>query len=148
MRNGFRPIKTGRTPVPSSFDAITRVLVDYFDGLYHSDTAKLARVFHPDALYVSATGGDLRMLTMQAYFPMVDARPAPGSRSEPRNDRILSIEFAGPVTAFARVECSIGPKFFTDFLTFIRLEGEWRIISKVFHYELREADAHPRNATE
>jgi 4-oxalocrotonate tautomerase len=75
---------------------------------------------------------------MAQYFPIVDARPSPASRNEPRNDRIVSLEFAGPVTAFARVECSIGPKFFTDLLTLIFVGGRWQIISKVFHYELRE----------
>ena len=74
---------------------------------------------------------------MAEYFPIVDKRPSPASRGEARNDRIVSIEFGGPVTAFARVECSIGAKFFTDFLTLIRSDDEWRIISKVFHYDLR-----------
>ena len=73
---------------------------------------------------------------MDEYFPIVDARPSPASRGEARRDRILSIEFAGPVTAFARVECAIAPKFFTDFLTLVKLDGRWQIIAKVFHYEL------------
>ena len=88
------------------------------------------------AHYVCVTDGTLLRLTMDEYFPIVDRRPSPASRNEPRRDRILSIEFAGPVTALARVECSIGPKFFTDFLTFIFIDGRWQIISKVFHYEL------------
>ena len=63
------------------------------------------------------------VLTMGEYFPVVDRRPSPASRGEARRDRIVSIEFAGPVTAFARVECAIGPKFFTDLLTLIRVDG-------------------------
>jgi hypothetical protein len=42
------------------------------------------------------------------------------------------------MTAVARVECSIGVKFFSDFLTLIFIDDQWRIISKVFHYDLRE----------
>lgn len=117
--------------------AVATVLSDYFDGLYASDTARLARVFHPRAHYVCATEGTLQHLGMEEYFPIVDKRPSPASRGEQRHDRILSIEFAGPVTAFARVECALGPKFFTDFLTLIMVEGRWQIISKVFHYDLR-----------
>ena len=119
----------------TQFEAVAGVLSVYFDGLYHSDTAALSRAFHPRAHYVCATDGTLQYLTMAEYFPVVEARPSPASRREPRKDRIVSIEFAGPVTAFARVECSIGPKFFTDFLTLIRIDEEWRIISKVFHYD-------------
>jgi hypothetical protein len=116
---------------------ITRVLEDYFVGLYESDTAKLARAFHPRAHYVCATGGTLTHLTMDEYFPIVDRRPSPASRNEPRADRIISIELAGPVTALARVECAVGPKHFTDLLSFIFIDGRWQIISKVFHYEQR-----------
>lgn len=118
------------------YAAVAHVLSDYFDGLHNSDTAILSRVFHPEAHYVSATEGTLRHLTMAEYFPIVDQRPPPASLGEARTDSILSIEFAGPVTAFARVICSIEPKHFTDFLTLVRINGEWRIISKVFHYDL------------
>jgi hypothetical protein len=73
---------------------------------------------------------------MDDYFPIIDKRPSPASRNDPRTDRIISIEFAGPVTALAKVECSILPKHFLDLLTLICLDGRWQIISKVFHYEL------------
>lgn len=125
------------------FAEVARVLADYFDGLHHSDTAILRRVFHPAAQYVCATDGTLLQLRMDEYFPIVDRRASPASRGEARSDRIVSIEFAGPVTAFARVECSIAPKAFTDLLTLVRLDGRWQIIAKVFHYELRSQTAVP-----
>lgn len=121
----------------TNFAAVTAVLARYFDGLYYSDTALLRSVFHPRAHYVSATDGTLVHLGMDEYFPIVDQRPSPASRNEVRADRIVAIEFAGPVTAFARVECAIGAKFFSDLLTFVFVEGRWQIISKVFHFDLR-----------
>jgi Putative lumazine-binding len=117
---------------------VAEVLSTYFDGLYHSDTQRLRRVFHPRAHYVCATEGTLTYRTMDEYFPIVDRRPSPESRGEARADKIVSIEFAGPVTAFARVNCAIGPKHFTDLLTLVRLDGRWQIISKVFHFDVRE----------
>lgn len=123
------------------FAEIVAVLGDYLDGLHHSDADKLGRIFHPQAIYACGTEGSLTHLTMDQYLPMVAKRPSPASRGEPRRDRILSIEFAGPVTALARVECAIGPKRFTDLLSFIRLDGRWRLIAKVFHFDLDEAVA-------
>ena len=120
----------------TEFTTVEKVILKYFDGLYHSDTTLLAEVFHPAAHYVCATDGTILYRTMGEYFPIVDKRPSPASNGEQRNDRIVSMEFAGPVTAFARVECSIGKKFFTDFLTLIFVDGKWQIISKVFHYDL------------
>ena len=95
----------------------------------------LEDVFHSQAHYVCATDGAILHLNMGEYFQIVDKRPSPASRGEKRNDRILSVEFAGPVTAVARVESSIDTKFFTDFLTLIFVERKWQIISKVFHYD-------------
>ncbi len=118
------------------FDSVVAVLKDYFEGLYRSDTQILRRVFHPMAIYACATDGTLLTLRMDEYFSIVDKRPSPASRGEERSDRILAIEFAGPVTALARVECSIRPKHFTDLLTLVLVDGRWQIISKVFHYEL------------
>ena len=120
------------------FAGVSATLNLYFDGLHHSDTERLAQVFHPAATYCCATEGQLLHLTMAQYFPIVDQRPSPASRGLDRQDRILSIEFAGPVTAFARVECAIAPRFFTDFLTLVQLDGRWQIVSKVFHFDVVE----------
>ncbi len=123
----------------AAYEEVAAALQDYFDGLYHSDTSRLGRVFHPQAHYYCATDGQLLHLDMARYFQIVDQRPSPASRGDPRMDRILAIEFAGPVTAFARVECSIAPKHFTDFLTLVKLDGRWQIVAKVFHYTLAAA---------
>ena len=117
------------------FAAVATALDVYFDGLYQSDTERLQQVFHPQAVYASASDGALLYRTMAEYFPIVDARPSPASRGEARRDRIRSISFAGPVTALATVNCAIGDRYFTDFLSLVRLDGRWRIIAKVFHVE-------------
>ena len=106
----------------------------YFDGLYHSDSERLGRVFHPRAIYTSATGGDLVYKTMDEYLPIVQNRPSPASRGEARQDRIVSIDFAGPATAIVRAECVIASRRFEDLLTLIRVDGRWQIIAKAFHY--------------
>lgn len=125
--------------VSEDFQAVAEVMALYFDGLYHSDTRRLARVFHPKAQYVCVTDGSLLYREMAAYFPVVDARPSPASRGELRRDEIVAIDFAGTVTARAVVRCAIGARYFTDFLTLIKLDGRWQVISKVFHYDEEEA---------
>jgi hypothetical protein len=114
---------------------VIAVLQDYFDGLHHSDTQRLRRVFHPQAIYATASHGKALVLRMDEYFPIVDARPSPATKGEARTDEIVSIEFAGPVTALAKLRCSIRPRHFVDLLTFVHLDGRWQIISKVFHWE-------------
>lgn len=130
--------KSREAAMGSPYEEVTNVLSDYFDGLYYSDASKLSGVFHPMAHYICATDGTFQYLRMDEYFVLVAGRPSPASRNESRRDRIISVEFAGPVTAFVRAECAIGPKFFTDFLTLVFIDGRWQIVSKVFHYDLSE----------
>jgi hypothetical protein len=118
---------------------ITDVLQRYFDGLHHGDVPTLAGVFHPLATYSCATDGSLVHLTMDEYFPIVAAREAPAARGESRRDEIVAIELVGPVTALARVRCSIGPKRFSDLLSLVLVDDRWQIVAKVFHYDVDTA---------
>ncbi|WP_419904602.1 nuclear transport factor 2 family protein [Kiloniella sp.] len=120
----------------SAYLAVEEAIGLYFDGLYHCDLDLLAKVFHPKAHYVCATEEFLMYLTMEEYFPIVSRRQSPASRGELRRDKILSISFAGPNTAQVTLNCAIGEKFFTDFLSLILVDGRWQIISKVFHFDL------------
>jgi 4-oxalocrotonate tautomerase len=122
----------------SAFDEVVMVLGRYFDGLHHGNAALLAEVFHPEAHYYTATEGRLLHLAMPEYFDIVRQRPSPASQGHARTDRIDSIEFAGPVTALARVACSVPPRYFTDLLTLVKLDGRWRIVAKVFEFVLKE----------
>lgn len=125
---------TGGVTAADRFAAVTQVLADYFDGLYHSDVARLRRAFHPRAQYVCATTGALQCLAMDEYLPIVERRPSPASRAEARTDFIRSIDFAGVSAAVARVRCRIGERHFDDILSLVLVDGRWQIIAKVFDY--------------
>ncbi len=119
--------------------ALTSLLRDYFDGLYFSDTRRLRRVFHAQAVYATATDGAPVILRMEEYFSVVDRRPAPAARGDVRADRILAIDFVGAAAAWVKVQCAIRPKHFTDLLTLIHVDGRWQIIAKVFHFDVETA---------
>ncbi len=121
----------------TALQEVYELLGRYFDALHDSDAEALAAIFHPSAAYATATGGALVRWSMEEYFPVVAERESPASRGEARTDAIESVEFAGPVTALARVRCSIGPKHFTDLLSLVQVDGRWQIIAKVFHYDLQ-----------
>ena len=126
-------------PKDTRFDEVRELLQLYFDGLYASDAGLLERVFHPGAVYATATSDPVVRLDMATYLPMVAQRPSPQSLGQVRADEIVSIAFAGPNTAAAVVRCAIAPRRFTDFLSLIRTPDGWRIIAKVFHYDVEES---------
>ena len=114
--------------------AIVAVLKKYYDALYCCDTELLSQVFHASAQYFTAASGELLHLDMNTYFPIVEQRISPQSSGEPYGYLIDSIEFVGDVTAIARMRSSLFSKNFIDLLALIKIDDQWQIISKVFHY--------------
>jgi hypothetical protein len=112
------------------------VIADYFEALYHGDVAGFRKVLHPLVRLTSATDGVLINLDLETYMSMVAGRPSPASRNDPRDDGILSLEVSSPTTAHARLKDMYVPKRFVNEITFIKIDGRWQIIAKVWHFTL------------
>lgn len=115
---------------------IQQQLEKYFDGLYFCDVDKLQNVFHPNAIYINATDEPMLKLDMDTYFSIVEKRISPASQNQLRQDKVIAINLIHDQLAMVHVECVIEPKYFYDALTLVQKQGEWKIISKVFHYQL------------
>lgn len=116
------------------FAKINTIMDGYFEGLYHADTAMLAKVFHPDARYVNMIESDYMNKSLEEYFEMVDLRTPPASKGEPRNDSISSIEFGGAQMAYVKASMTMMNREYLDFLTLTNDHHGWRIMAKVFTY--------------
>lgn len=125
----------------ADFSAILDLCGRYHEALHRSDAVLLGSLFHDRALYAATTDGDIRFWSMEHYLLIVAARPSPASRGEPADGEVVTITFAGPNAALAQVRSSIGERFFTDFLSLVKIDGRWLIAAKVFDYTTR-----PRNA--
>jgi hypothetical protein len=121
--------------MPSDLTDLEQAVQTYFDGLYEGDTDKLGRVFHEVAHLFSVTDGKLDDMSRQQWFDMVRGRQSAQSRDLPRRDWVVQIDRSSPTTAFAKVHCQIPPRYFTDYLTLVKLADGWRIVSKTFHTE-------------
>ncbi|MBS0219502.1 MAG: nuclear transport factor 2 family protein [Proteobacteria bacterium] len=118
---------------------IEKVLQVYFDGLYEGDTRKLGQAFHPVShLYSVGSDGKAVDLPRADWFKSVESRPSGKAKGSERRDRIVSIDFSGPGTAFAKVECQLPPRYFTDYLTLLKSDGRWQVIAKAFHVVTKE----------
>lgn len=118
--------------------AIKGVLQTYFDGLYEGNTEKLAAAFHETAdLRAAQADGSLHVMTRQQWLDAVKSRPSAASRGLARGDRIVTIDQSGPETAFAKVNCQIPPRYFTDYLTLGKLKDGWKVVGKTYHTETR-----------
>ena len=85
----------------------------------------------------AVTDGKLDDMPRAKWFDLVNGRPSARSRDLPRRDWVVHVDRSGPTTAFAKVQCQIPPRYFTDYLTFVKLADGWKVISKTFHTETR-----------
>lgn len=125
------------------FDEIARALQAYFDGFHEGDVDRLEQIFAPDAHLYSAASGALQDDPMEVVYARVRARRSPAAERQKRQDRIITIDLAGPEMALAKVQLAIGPKLFTDHLSLLKLDGRWRIISKTYTYVPIEVEVEP-----
>jgi len=112
---------------------ILDVLKTYFDLIYRGDTDMIDQIFFPEATVNSVNDGKIVSIDMIGFHERIANRKSPESTGEIREDKILMIEISSPTTAIAKVECMILKNRYTDYLSLIKLQGKWGIISKVFH---------------
>ena len=116
---------------------IESVIQTYFDGLYDGDVDKLAKAFHPTSALTQAQDGKIVVMPRDAWLDWVRTRPSSKSKGLARHDEILSLEVAGPTMAFVKVKCQMPPRYFTDQLSLLKIDGRWQIAQKVFQTETR-----------
>ena len=117
---------------------IERTINNYFDGLYDGDADKLASVFHETSALTYEQNGKLVVLPLDAWLKAVRERPSSKSRNLARDDAILTIDQSGPNTAFVKVKCQIPPRYFTDYLNLLKIDGSWKVAQKIFATDTRE----------
>ncbi|HSE37955.1 MAG TPA: nuclear transport factor 2 family protein [Blastocatellia bacterium] len=113
----------------SEYDAIVNTVQHYINGAESGRGTDMKPAFHPDATIFGYIGADLIAGPIQQLFDWNDQNgPAKELQS-----RITSIDLTGTV-ATVRLELDnwTGHRF-TDLFTLLKVEGEWKIINKVFH---------------
>jgi hypothetical protein len=110
-------------------DAIARTVQQYVDGGKSGLTASMQEAFHPDATIFGYIGPDLFGGPIQKLFDWNDQN---GAATELQS-QITNIDIAETI-ATVRLELDnwSGHRF-TDMFTLLKLDGEWKIISKVFY---------------
>jgi hypothetical protein len=119
-------------------EEIAAALQLYFDGLYEGDLEEFGRIFHENSHLYFHADGVVNDWPRQDYFERIARRDSPASQNLARRDRIVFIDVSDDGTAYAKVECQMPPRCFTDYLTLLRDGGQWRIISKTFSAVVRE----------
>jgi len=118
---------------------IEGVIQSYLDGLHEGDASKIASAFHPTSALTSISEtGELAITPRDVWLKNVRNRASPKQQGLSRHDQVLSIDLVGPTMAYVKLKCAIPPRFFTDQLSLLKIDGRWQVAQKVFMTELRE----------
>jgi len=119
----------GTTTAVQEYDAIAKTIQHYIDGGRSGKGADMKPAFHPDATIFSYVGPDLFAGPIQELFDWND-KNGPAAVMQVR---IANVDVAGTIaTARLEIDNWTGHRF-TDMFTLLKVDGQWKIISKVFY---------------
>ncbi len=113
----------------SEYDVIANVVQHYIDGAKSGKGDDMKPAFHKDATIFGYAGADLFAGPIQRLFDWADDSD-PATRLQAR---IASIDLIDTI-ATVRLELDnwTGSRF-TDLFTLLKVDGQWKIMNKVFH---------------
>ena len=110
-------------------DAVVATVQHYIDGGTSGKSADMRPAFHSDATIYGYVGPDLLAGSIQGLFEWVDGNePASGLQA-----RFAAVEIFDSVAAVRLELDNWSGHRFTDLLTLLKVDGEWKIVSKAFH---------------
>ncbi|MFW6085319.1 MAG: alpha/beta fold hydrolase, partial [Gemmatimonadota bacterium] len=126
---GTRALPTESTVTTDQEAEVRAAAQAYLDGLLHGDVATLESAFHPDTRFQGSVGDALVDMTFEDW-----AESRRGKRMRPVEEYRHSIEdvlIAGDA-AVVRTDVDWPDTYFVDYLSLLRVGGEWKIVNKIW----------------
>src|SRR5262249_1043774 len=117
--------------------ALSALAQAYFDAAYEMDAEKFASIFHPSRSVTKiGEDGNVSVTPVETWLAAVRNMKAPKQLGLERHDEILSIDVVREL-GLLKLKLQIPPRYFTDMLSCLRVNGTWKIAQKVMTTETR-----------
>lgn len=116
--------------------AVRQTLEYYLKGHATGQGEHFRKAFHPDSKLFAIRDGKYWQLTSEEYITRAAGKPAADEAQRKR--RIESIEITGNA-AIAKIVLDYPQVKFTDYMSLLKIDGEWKIINKTFHAQAKPA---------
>lgn len=108
--------------------AVTRVAEDYCVAMVDNDADAMRRLFHPKASVIGNEGGGLSFDDIETFIGVCgDAKTGTG----PFDYHVHGVSVIGDMAVVTVSNYSFGA-WYSDFLSMILTDGEWKIVAKTF----------------
>ena len=113
----------------SEYDAVSKTIQHYINGAISGKGSEMKPAFHDDATIFGFVGNDLFAGPIQGLYDWNDQN-GPATRMV---SRIVNIDIVGTVASVRLESDNWTGHRFTDFFNLLKLDGQWKVMNKVFH---------------
>ena len=114
---------------------IKNLIQIYVDSMDESNPNKVKQIFHNNAKIVGYLHGDFMEMSVNDFAGFVASQqPTPKEKGENVIFEIITCEIEGTTAVVKLRDKYLGINFM-DILSFIKIEGEWKIYNKLFNVE-------------
>jgi len=112
------------------YEDVLAAMEGYVQGLKTGNVAELKKTFHENAIMYGHLGNDLSQGSIDNLYTYVEKFGA-----APNIKTNLTVLHKTPTTAIVRIEMEhdAADEDFTDYHSLIKINGEWKVVSKLFH---------------
>jgi hypothetical protein len=110
-------------------DPLQAAIERYFDGHATGNPSVMRKAFHESARLQFVKDRRYSTWSLDEYLGKLPGRPADDESARTR--RIVRVEATGDM-ASAEVELDYPATRFVDYLTLLRIDGDWIIVNKAF----------------
>ncbi len=118
-------------------EGVRTALQFYLDGHATGDASVMEKAFRPEAKLFWIRDGELNQRTLAEYLANFTGQPA--EDEDQRHRRIAQTSISG-TAASAMIELDYPGAYIVDYMSLLKIEGEWKIVNKIFDVELKESD--------
>ena len=116
----------------SDYALVEKTVSYYLDGGTNNDFETLKKAFHENAT-MKYIGKEYTEVNALEFFKK-GMKPGPPQN---RETRVASIDIAGHA-ANAKLEIVYPTFTFIDYMNLLKIDGEWKIVSKIFYRQMHE----------
>lgn len=113
-------------------EAISHTVQLYFDGMMERDRSKLEEAFHLEARLIGYRGDTFTLTPFEEWARGFDKGEKRDLNQYTNN--LLDIDLKG-YTAIAKTELFWPGIYYFDYLTLMKIDGQWKIVHKTWYEE-------------
>lgn len=122
----------GATARADEKDAVRVPLENYLKGHATGDPEYMKKAFYTEGKLIFIKDGKYTTRTFEEYIAGMSGKPA--ADEDKRKRWIESIDIAGNM-AIGKIILDYPSGKFTDYMTLLKIDGEWKIVNKSFYVE-------------